>query len=209
MLRAIFAPPPRGRRWPPPQVQLPGVVYAVPKRKYTVEEHLDFIRWCRGYEGFKNREGKHYLKELRRERGLTQKQLAERAGVSQQYVSRIESNWVNMGPKTVKRFASALELDPLELTLIEVLYRDTLKLEEYDNLRGVWVEIEELDVGRWTLREALSRGGRSFYQTWDEYDEEVWEGSGVQSQDEADRANAAMRRLRERYGVARDSFEDD
>jgi transcriptional regulator with XRE-family HTH domain len=210
LLKAIyFAPPARGRRWPPPRAPLSGVAFAVPKRKYTVEEHLDFVRWFRDYEGLKNRESKHYLKELRRERGLTQKQLAERAGVSQQYVSRIESNCVNVGPKTVGRLASALEMDPLELTLLEVLYRDTLLLEEYDNLKGVWVEVEDLDVGRWTLREALSRGGRSFYPTWNEYDEQMWGDSGVRSQEEADRANAAMRRLRERYGVPQDPYEDD
>lgn len=181
----------------------------MPKRKYTVEEHLEFVRWFREYEGLKNRQSKHYLKDLRRERGLTQKQLAQRAGVSQQYVSRIESNWVNMGPKTVRRFASALEMDPLELTLVEVLYRDTLLLEEYDPFRDAYIEIEELDVARWTLREALSRGDRSFHLTWDEYDEQVWGDSGVQLQEEADRANAVMRRLRERYGVDRPPDEDE
>jgi transcriptional regulator with XRE-family HTH domain len=163
----------------------------------------------REHEGLKNREGKHYLKELRRERNLTQKELAERAGVSQQYISRIESNRVNVGRKTVLRLASALEMDPLELTLIEVLYRDTLAYEEYDSFRDAFYEFEELGVGQWTLREALSLGGRSFYPTWDEYDEEVWEGPGVQSQDEADRANAAMRRLRERYGIPQELDEDD
>ncbi len=97
----------------------------MPKRKYTVEDWLETVRWSRMYKDLKYREGKHYLKELRRERGLTQKRLAERAGVSQQFVSRIESNWVNVGPKTVRRLASALEMDPLELTLIEVIYRDS------------------------------------------------------------------------------------
>jgi transcriptional regulator with XRE-family HTH domain len=181
----------------------------MPKRKRTAEEHLEFIRWCRELEGFKNREGKHYLKELRRERGLTQKQLAERSGVSQQYVSRIESNWVNVGPKTVRRLASALEMDPLELTLIEVLYRDTLGYEEYDYLRDDYYQVEELDVGRWTLREALSFDRRSFYPIWNEYDEEEWVGSGVQSQEEASRANAVMRRLREHYGADQLPDEDD
>jgi transcriptional regulator with XRE-family HTH domain len=180
-----------------------GVAFALPKRKDTVEEYLEFVRWVRKHEGLKYREGKHYLKELRRERGLTQKQLAERAGVSQQYVSRIESNWVNVGRKTVRRLASALEMDPMELALIEVLYRDTLMLEEYDVFRDLWVEIEELDVGRWTLREALRRGGRSFSPTFNEYDEEVWADPGIQSQEGADLANAAMRRLRKRYGADR------
>lgn len=114
-----------------------------------------------------------------------------------------------MGSKTVKRFAAALEMDQLELTLIEIIYRDTLLLAEYDPFRDAHTEIEELDVGRWTLREALRHSDRSFYLTFNEYDEMMWEDSGVQSREEADRANAAMRRLRERYGDGQAPDEGD
>ncbi len=172
----------------------------MPKRKYTVEDYLDFIRWWRAEKGLKYREGRHYLKDLRRERGLTQKKLADLAGVSQQFISRVESNWVNAGPKTIRRLATALDIDALELTLIEVIYRQTLAMEEYDGFEGRYVEVEELDVDRWTLEEAVNRGASLFYTTWDEYDEKEWDDPGIQSQEEADRANAAMRRLRERYG---------
>ncbi len=173
----------------------------MPKRKYTVEDWLETVRWSRMYKDLKYREGKHYLKELRRERGLTQKQLAERAGVSQQFVSRIESNWVNVGPKTVRRLASALEMDPLELTLIEVIYRDTLLLEEYDDFEGLYVEVEEFDVDRWTLKAALGRAGsRRFYSNAPDEDGDQSGDPGIESDEAADRANAVMRRLRERYG---------
>lgn len=173
----------------------------MPKKKDTVEDHLGFIRWLRGLYGLKNRESAHYLKELRQERGLTQKQLAAHAGVSQQFISKIESNWVNAGPKTIRRLASALEMDPLELTLIEVIYRDTLALEEYDYFKERYEEVEELDVDRWSLKEALKRGGRIFYASWVGDDEEVWEELGIGSQEEASQANAMMRRLRKRYGT--------
>ena len=131
----------------------------MPKRKRTVEEHLNFIRWSRDLEGLTNRESKHYLKELRKDQGLTQKQLAERAGVSQQFISRIESNCVDLGPRTIRRLASALEMDPLELTLIEVIYRDTLAMEDYDYFEDRYVEIEE-DV-RWEPRRARPSSGVS------------------------------------------------
>jgi transcriptional regulator with XRE-family HTH domain len=180
--------------------------FTVPERKFTVEDNLKYLRWVRWTKELDRRESAHYLKELRKERGRSQKQLADRAGVSQQFVSRIESNWVNAGPKTIRRLASALEMDPLELTLIEILYRDTIAKEEYDYLRDHYTKVEELDVDRWTLKEALSRGERSFYETYDEYDEEEWVGGA--SQEEADRANAVMHRLRERYG-ARDRREED
>ncbi len=182
----------------------------MPKRKYTEEDNLDFLRWWRAEKGLKHREGKHYLKELRRERGLTQKELAERAGVSQQFISRVESNWVNAGPKTVRRLAVALEMDLLELTLIEIIYRQTLAMEEYDGFEGRYVEVEELDVDRWTLQEAVNRGaGRWIFEAshFDEYEED-WGTPGIGSQEEADRANAVMRRLRERYG-SRDGREDE
>lgn len=173
----------------------------MPKRKYTVEDWLDTVRWCRAYKGLRYREGKHYLKELRRERGLTQKQLAERAGVSQQFISRIESNWVNVGPKSVRRLASALKMDPLELALIEVIYRDTFLLEEYDYEQELYVEVEEFDVDRWTLEEALERAGsRRFYSNAPDEDGYQSGDPGIESEAAADRANAVMRRLRERYG---------
>jgi transcriptional regulator with XRE-family HTH domain len=173
----------------------------MPKRKNTVEDHLDFIRWWRAEKGLKHREGGHYLKELRRERGLNQKDLAERAGVSQQFISRVESNWVNAGPKTIRRLASALEMDPLELTLIEIIYRDTLLMEEYDYEEDRYVEVVELDVDRWTLKEAINRGGgRRFYPRETDEDGDEWGTPGIESDKAADRANDVMRRLRERYG---------
>ena len=163
------------------------------KYKYTAEDHLWYLRLLRRKKGLKYREGKHYLKEPRRERGLTQKQLAELAGVSQQFINKLEANWVNAGPKTIERLASALDMDRLELTLMELLYRETLALEPpYDFDDEL---VEELNVDKWTLREAVHYfsggfGWRYSGASYDDIDDEAAE----------DEIYAALERLRERYG---------
>lgn len=165
------------------------------KRKFTEEDTLWYLRLLRREKGLKNREGKHYLKELRQERGLTQAALAKRAGVSQQFISRIEANWVNAGPKSIWRLAPALDMDPLELTLLEMIYRRTLALEY--RLSGE--PIEELDIDAWTLEEGVDRANWLFGY----YEDEEESDSGISSEEEADRANAALRRIQERYGARR------
>jgi len=59
------------------------------------------------------------LKELRKERGLTQRQLSERAGVDFTYLSKIENDRVSYSPsiKTLQALARALDID--ELTLMD------------------------------------------------------------------------------------------
>lgn len=166
------------------------------KYKWTVEDHLEYLRRVRELKGLRHREGKHYLKELREERGLTQKQLADRGGVSQQFISRIESNWVNVGPKTIQRLSPALDITPLELTLMEMLYRQTFA-RLYPSHFGEPAEpVEELDIERWTLREALDRwsGGLLPYEP-----REDDEGGGYDDE-QADTVDDALERLRERYG---------
>ncbi len=174
------------------------------KYKWTVEDQLEYIRQVRELKGLRYREGKHYLKELRQEQGLTQKQLAERAGVSQQFISRIESNWVNVGPKTIERLAPALDVTPLELTLIEMLYRQTLA-RSYPSYLGEPPEpVEELDVDRWTLGEALDR-----WSSWLHPDDprEDDEGGGYDDE-QVGMVDAAFERLRKRYG-SRDRRDDE
>ncbi len=57
------------------------------------------------------------LKELRRERGLTQRQLAEKAGVDFTYLSKIENDRLEHTPsiKALRDLACALDMDELEL----------------------------------------------------------------------------------------------
>jgi transcriptional regulator with XRE-family HTH domain len=57
------------------------------------------------------------LKELRQERKLTQRQLADRAGVDFTYLSKIENDRLEHTPsiKTLQDLARAVEVDELEL----------------------------------------------------------------------------------------------
>lgn len=51
---------------------------------------------------------------LRRERGLTQEQLADRSGLSQQYISGLESGKRNPTVLTLFELAQALGTEPIE-----------------------------------------------------------------------------------------------
>jgi HTH-type transcriptional regulator, competence development regulator len=57
------------------------------------------------------------IKELRHQRGFTQRQLAEKVGVDFTYLSKIENDRLEHTPsiKTLQDLARALEVDELEL----------------------------------------------------------------------------------------------
>lgn len=51
------------------------------------------------------------LKELRQQNGLTQRKLAEMAGISNAYLSMIETGRINPSLKTLFNFVKLLEVD--------------------------------------------------------------------------------------------------
>ena len=55
------------------------------------------------------------VERLRRARGMTQEQLAERSGFSQQYISGLENGRRNPTVVTLYEIATALEAVPVEL----------------------------------------------------------------------------------------------
>lgn len=69
------------------------------------------------------------LKLLRNERGLTQRELAHKAGVSQVIISYWERSIVKPSPDMVLRLSRALDVDPGILTGCEakVVFDDTTK----------------------------------------------------------------------------------
>jgi transcriptional regulator with XRE-family HTH domain len=57
------------------------------------------------------------LRDLRREKGLTQQELAEKAGVDDTYISKIENDRLPYSPsaETIRLIAKILDADALEL----------------------------------------------------------------------------------------------
>lgn len=55
------------------------------------------------------------LKELRRERVLSLRELEERSGVSYNTIWRIEDGRQGAHPRTIRKLAEALGVDPAEL----------------------------------------------------------------------------------------------
>lgn len=54
------------------------------------------------------------IMRLRKEQGLTQEELAEKAGTDFSYIGRIERNQVNFSVHTVDKIITALEVTPAE-----------------------------------------------------------------------------------------------
>lgn len=80
------------------------------------------------------RKTRHFLKEWRKERGLTQIQLAEKADVTQSMVSRVEGG-SPYDEEFLERVAVAMNL-----TLIDILRRDPSAPEPF---WSIWDDIPE------------------------------------------------------------------
>jgi len=65
------------------------------------------------------------IAEARRERGLTQEQLAERLSKSAKYVQRVESGSENLGLDSLAELSSALEVPPSSLFQLPIVPRIT------------------------------------------------------------------------------------
>ncbi len=70
------------------------------------------------------------IKNLRRRRGRTQEQLAERMGLSVNYLSRIERGLENPTLETLLRLAEALRMDPVDLFVFDSEELDPRRLRQ-------------------------------------------------------------------------------
>jgi len=67
------------------------------------------------------------LRAIRRARGLTQVQLAERAGIDQGTVSKIERGYDQVSLRTIYALAEALNVEPPELFSLPELHQRVLR----------------------------------------------------------------------------------
>lgn len=79
---------------------------------------------------------KNNIKELRKKRGLTQQQLAEKIGVSQVHMGRLESNARSMDLEQVEMIAAALGVKPFDI-LPQEWQPEEITPEEREMLRMV------------------------------------------------------------------------
>lgn len=76
------------------------------------------------------------IRQLRRERGLTQRQLAVKVGVDFTYLSKIENNRLSYTPslRTIRELAACLQADELEL--LELAKKVPPSLERFTKSRA-------------------------------------------------------------------------
>jgi len=84
----------------------------------------------------------HNMKENRNRLGLSQSRLAERAGLSTQYIAMIELARKFPTPEMLERIADALEIDPPELFSIQIAEAQIRKFK-----KAVLTEIEKTVSG--------------------------------------------------------------
>ena len=59
------------------------------------------------------------LRELRRQRVLSMRELEERSGVSYNTIWRLENGYTDARPSTIRKLAAALDVEPEELVAVE------------------------------------------------------------------------------------------
>ncbi|MHC4537869.1 MAG: CBS domain-containing protein [Planctomycetota bacterium] len=75
------------------------------------------------------------LRKLRKSIGLTQKALAEKAGVSQSLIARIERKTVDPRLSTLKRILSALTLAKADRTVKDIMHLPVIVIHSADTVR--------------------------------------------------------------------------
>ena len=85
---------------------------------------------------------RHFIKEWRKHRGLTQEQLAERIGVAVSTISQLETGKQGYSQPTLEAIADALNCGPADL----LMRRPPSKDDPSDPNDGMWSIWETLDI---------------------------------------------------------------
>ena len=89
----------------------------------------------------------HNLKRMRKSAGLTQFQLAEKAGLSPDSINSIEEKRMWASDKTLEKICCALDIDAFNLLLPQVK-EIVLETEILDELRKVVEKAIELEISK-------------------------------------------------------------
>jgi predicted transcriptional regulator len=88
------------------------------------------------------------LRRLRKSSGLTQKALAEKAGVSQSLIARIERKTVDPRLSTLKKILNALTLAKVERTVKDVMHHPVITIHSSDTVRKAIDLIKKNDISQ-------------------------------------------------------------
>ena len=107
------------------------IVTFLVKKKVTVRHWIvfQFLAHSRFMDG----QPRHFIKQWRKHRGLTQEQLAERIGIARSYLTKIERGDRRYDQPFLEAAASALRCEPADLIM-----RDPTATE---NLWSVWEQL--------------------------------------------------------------------
>ena len=94
-----------------------------------------------------------YIKKIRQEKGLSQKELGEKLGVSQQMIGQWETGKANPKIETIQKIADALEVELWEIVELDQMDENT-RMREMKNMLSR-LSYEGLEVVNRYLRESL------------------------------------------------------
>jgi transcriptional regulator with XRE-family HTH domain len=99
------------------------------------------------------------LKKNRRLRGLTQEQLAEKAGVSSHYVAMVETRKTFPKPEMLELFAQTLGIEPHQLFTAENTPDENLHKEIFSEMKHMAIDIKQIikDTVRETIQEEYNQ----------------------------------------------------
>lgn len=98
-------------------------------------DYLDHL--SKKYNAFKYES----IREVRLKKGFTQEQLAEKSGIKQQHLTQVETGKIRPTLKTSRALAKALDVDPLDLMLGQILENREIKKKERKDTIARYLDI--------------------------------------------------------------------